>query len=136
MVFAAGYPAWVKMAGAASQPAAVAIKAGQENIEIKTFKKIITENPSSIQLIDVRDKEEYDAGHFKTAVNIPTDELEKNIKSLSDEKTIVFVCSTGARSGEAYYMLQDLRPDLKKVYYLDAECTYNTDGSYKIEKPQ
>jgi len=69
-------------------------------------------------------------------VNIPTDELEKKIKTLSDKKPIVFVCSTGARSGEAYYMLQDLRPDLKKVYYLDAEIQYNANGAYTIKKPK
>jgi hypothetical protein len=47
----------------------------------------------------------------------------------------VFVCNTGARSGEAYYMVQDIRPQLKKVYYLEAETIYNKDGSVKITKP-
>ncbi len=87
-------------------------------------------------MIDVRDKDEYDAGHFKTAIHMPTNDLEKNVKSLSDAKPIVFVCNTGAKSGEAYYMLQDLRTDLKKVYFLDAEVTYKKDGSYTIKKPQ
>lgn len=137
MVLAAGYPAWKKNVGT-TQSAPVAVKAGGEDgtIDIETFKKIISQNPDSIQLIDVRDKDEYEAGHFKPAVNIPTDELEKIIKTLSDEKPIVFACNTGSKSGEAYYMLQDLRPDLKKVYYLDAECKYNKDGSYKITKPK
>ena len=54
----------------------------------------------------------------------------------ADAKPIVFVCNTGAKSGEAYYMLQDLRKDLKKVYYLDAESKYNKDGSVKIKKPK
>jgi rhodanese-related sulfurtransferase len=135
MVFAAGYPAWKKIAG--STTSAVAINTGDnETIDIEIFKKLISQNPDSVQLIDVRDKDEYEAGHFKTAVNIPTDDLEKNIKTLSDEKPIVFVCNTGAKSGEAYYMLQDLRPDLKKVQYLDAECTYNKDGTYKIAPPK
>ncbi|MGD8962204.1 MAG: rhodanese-like domain-containing protein [Desulfobacterales bacterium] len=76
------------------------------------------------------------AGAFKTAVNIPTDELEKKIPTLATDKPIVFVCSTGARSGEAYYMVQDIRPELKKVYYLEAETIDNKDGSAKITKPQ
>jgi len=126
------------MAGTSSQSAPVAVTASGENetIDIKLFKKILGQNPGSIQLIDVRDKDEYIAGHFKTAVNIPTDDLEKNIKTLSDEKPIVFVCNTGAKSGEAFYMLQDLRSDLKKVYYLDAEVKYAKNGSYKITKPK
>ena len=133
-MFSAGYPAWKKAYGAA--PAAVAVKAGaaEGSIEIATFEKIIAENPQSIMLIDVRDADEYAAGSFKTAVNIPTDELEKQIPTLPSDKPIVFVCNTGARSGEAFYMLQDIRPELKKVYFLEAEVVYNKDGSYKIVK--
>lgn len=135
-VFAAGYPAWKKAYGAA--PAAVAVKAGAEegSIDIATFEKIIRENPQSIMLIDVRDPDEYTAGSFKTAVNIPTDELENKMATLPKDKPIVFVCNTGARSGEAYYMVQDIRPELKKVYYLEAETIYNKDGSVKITPPK
>ena len=134
-VFAAGYPAWKKAYGAA--PAAVAVKVGsaEGSIDIATFEKIIKENPQSIMLIDVRDPDEYASGAFKTAVNIPTDELEKKIATLPADKLIVFVCNTGARSGEAFYMAQDIRPELKKVYYLEAETIYNKDGSVKITKP-
>lgn len=116
----------------------MAVKAGEEEgtIEIVTFEKILKQNPESIYLVDVRDPDEFAAGHFKTAVNIPVEELEKNVKSLPADKPIVFVCSTGARSGESYYMLQDLRPELKKVYYLEAECTYKNDGSYEIKKTE
>ena len=101
-----------------------------------TFKKILAENPGSIMLIDVRDADEFKKGAFKTAVNIPTDDLEKKVASLPADRPIVFVCSTGARSGEAYYMLQDLRPSLKQVYYLEAEVTYKKDGSYTMKKPE
>jgi rhodanese-related sulfurtransferase len=133
-VFAAGYPAWKKFAGAAAP--AVQIKKGKEegSIDIATFKKIVDKNPDSVMLIDVRDTEEFAAGSFKTAVNIPTDELEKKVNTLPSDKPIVFVCSTGARSGEAFYMLQDLRPELKEVYYLEAEITFNNDGTYVIKK--
>lgn len=124
------------MAGTASS-APMTVKAGGDEgtIDIEEFKKILAESPESIQLIDVRDKDEYDKGHFKTAIHMPTDDLEKNVKQLNDEKPIVFVCNTGAKSGEAFYMLQDLRSDLKKVYFLDAEVTYKKDGNYSIKKP-
>ncbi len=64
------------------------------------------------------------------------DDLEKQIKTLAADKPIVFVCATGARSGESFYMVKDLRPDIKEVYFLDAEVTYNKDGSYRIKAPQ
>jgi len=86
-------------------------------------------------LIDVRDPDEFAKGHFKNAVNIPVDQLEAKIPQLPKDKPVVFVCSTGARSGESYYMIQDIRPELKNVYYLEAEVTINKDGSYTIKKP-
>ena len=135
-MFDAGYPAWKKAFGAA--PAAVAVKSGAEegSIDLATFEKIIKENPQSIYLVDVRDPDEFAAGHFKSAVNIPVDQLEDKINTLPADKPIVFVCSTGARSGESYYMLQDLKPELKKVYYLEAEVEYSQDGSPKIKAVQ
>jgi len=134
MVFAAGYPAWKKEMAAAA-PVAVTAGAEEGTIAISAFEQIIKENPASIMLIDVRDPDEFAAGHFETAVNMPTDMLEEKISSLPADKPIVFVCSTGARSGEAYYMLQDVRPELKEVYYLEAEVSFEKDGSYTIKKP-
>jgi len=138
-VFSAGYPAWKELVGTtAAKPAITQVKAGKEegSIDIESFKKILNENSDSIFLVDVRDPDEFAAGTFKKAINIPSDELEGKINSLPSDKPIVFVCSTGARSGEAFYMVQDIRPELKEVYYLEAEITYNKDGSYKIVKPQ
>jgi len=134
MVFAAGYPAWKKEMAAAA-PVAVTAGAEEGTIAIDAFEQIIKEKPASIMLIDVRDPDEFAAGHFETAVNMPTDMLEEKISSLPADKPIVFVCSTGARSGEAYYMLQDVRPELKEVYYLEAEVSFEKDGSYTIKKP-
>ena len=124
------------MAGTSAAPINVTSGGDEGTINVDEFKKIVAENPDAIQIIDVRDKDEWDAGHFKTAIHMPTDDLEKNVKKLSDDKPIVFVCNTGAKSGEAFYMLQDMRSDLKKVYFLDAEVTYKKDGSFTIKKPQ
>ena len=133
-VFAAGYPAWKKAYAAASGPA---VQAGTEegSITIASFKQIVTEKPQSIYLVDVRDADEFSAGSFKTAVNIPVEELEKKINSLPTDKPIIFFCGTGARSGESFYMLQDLKPALKNVFYLDAELTFKKDGSFELSKP-
>lgn len=138
-VFSTGYPAWKAVAGmSAAKAAPIQVKAGKEegSIDVGTFEKILNENPDSILLIDVRDPKEYAAGAFKTAVNIPSDKLEDEIKTLPSNKPIVFVCATGARSGEAFYMVQDIKPDLKDVYYIEAEITFNKDGSYKIVEPK
>jgi rhodanese-related sulfurtransferase len=139
-VFAAGYPAWKKAGGAAGMQAKAApaqIKAGSEegSIDIAQFKEIVTNRPDSVMLIDVRDADEFKKGSFKSAINIPVDTLEGKIKSLPSNKPIVFVCGTGARSGESYYMVQDVRPELKEVFYLEAELIFNDDGTYTLKEP-
>ncbi|MCB2226043.1 MAG: hypothetical protein KQH53_05135 [Desulfarculaceae bacterium] len=147
-VYAKGYPDWKKTYGAgvamAAAPAKAkaapqrSLKAGKEegSLDLVAFEEIYKTKPQSIYLVDVRDPHEYKAGHFKGSVNIPTDNLEKKLGSLPADKPVVFICSTGARSGEAYYMLQDKRPELTEVYYLDGEITFDGKGGYKITPPK
>ncbi len=138
-VFSEGYPAWVAYAGKASTAtvAAAAIKSGVEegSIDHAEFRRIVSESPESVYLVDVRDADEFKKGSLKTAVNIPVDDLEVKIKTLPTDKPIVFICGTGARSGEAFYMVQDVRPELKNVFYVDGEMTIKKDGSFDLKKP-
>ena len=135
-VFADGYPAWKAAYGSAPATAGT-VKSGKDegSIDIASFKQMVDEKPDSLMLIDVRDPNEFVTGSFKTAVNIPVDKLEDQIKTLPSDRPVVFICNTGARSGESFYMVQDVRPELKNVYYLEAELTFKKDGSYEIKKP-
>ncbi len=137
-VFAKGYPAWKAYTGktATATVAVTAIKAGAEegSIDHGEFKRLVSDSPESIYLVDVRDADEYKKGSLKTAVNIPIDDLEEKIKTLPADKPVVFICGTGARSGEAFYMVQDVRPGLKNVFYIDGEMTIKKDGSFTLKK--
>jgi rhodanese-related sulfurtransferase len=135
-VFAMGYPEWKKQFGAAADT--VAVKAGEMegSIDLERFKTILNDHPESIMLVDTRDADEFAKGHFNTAVNIPVGNLEDKISELPADKPVVFVCSTGARSGEAYYMVQDVRPELKDVYYVEAQISFKQDGTYTIKAPK
>lgn len=46
-------------------------------------------------IIDLRDKEEYDAGHIPTAVNIPYEELEEKKQYLHKDNLLIFYCDRG-----------------------------------------
>lgn len=137
-VHSAGYPEWVEKFGDAGnvKKAAAKLKSGKEegSIDIVEFEKIIKENPESIFLVDVRDADEFAKGSPKTAVNIPVDQLKKRIAELPADKPTVFICGTGARSGESFFMAQDLRPEMKTVYYVEAGMTFKKDGSFEIAK--
>ncbi len=50
-------------------------------------------------LVDVRESDEWDAGHAPGAVLIPTSEFVEHIEELPEDRQIVAICRTGARSG-------------------------------------
>jgi rhodanese-related sulfurtransferase len=133
-VFDKGYPEWKKIYGASNETMQVKAGTVEGSIDLERFKSIIANNPDSIMLIDVRDADEFAKGSFKTAINIPVEDLEAKIKSFPADKPIVFVCSTGARSGEAFYMTKDVRESLKDVYYVEAQIDFKEDGKFEIKK--
>ncbi|OOQ61835.1 HesA/MoeB/ThiF family protein [Mucilaginibacter pedocola] len=67
---------------------------------------------NDVQLIDVRTIQERDL-HDIGGEHIPLDELEENIGTLDADKTVVFYCATGKRSGEAVKLAKKLMPEVK-----------------------
>lgn len=88
-------------------------------------------NPGSVLLVDVRDPKEFAAGTIKGAVNIPMNDLEKKIATLPTDKPVVFVCGTGARSGEAFDTVKLLGAKVE-AFFIDANVKFNADGSYSM----
>lgn len=67
------------------------------------------------KIIDVRSKSEYASGHVKGSVNIPLEQLEKNINKFKDKNTTVITCcASGMRSGVAKSVLK--RNGFENVY--------------------
>ncbi|ROH97840.1 rhodanese-like domain-containing protein [Chryseobacterium daecheongense] len=58
-------------------------------------------------IVDVRSESEYTGGHIKNSLNIPVDQLEKNLSKLSKDKTIITCCASGMRSASAKSILQN-----------------------------
>jgi len=147
-VFAKGYPNWKKVYGAGPKavkkaaPKKAAVKKKYEaakeegSIAFDVFNMIAAKAPDSVLFVDVRDPKEFKSGSFKNAINIPTEVLEKKLPGMKADKPIIYVCGTGARSGEAYYMTLDKRPDIVEVYYVDGEMSWDKDGDYKLDPPK
>ena len=66
------------------------------------------------QIVDVRSKAEYKAAAHPKSINIPLDELEKQIKKLDPSKPVLVCCASGVRSGSAVSVLK--RKGFKEVY--------------------
>jgi len=53
-------------------------------------------------IIDVRTPGEFASGHIKGAMNIPVDQLSKNLQKLQDKnRPIITCCASGMRSASA-----------------------------------
>jgi rhodanese-related sulfurtransferase len=148
LTYPPGYPEWEKLNGApasaAAAPVAVAaaggapaasaaLVAGKEkgSVTVASFEQVWKANPGSIMLVDVRDPKEVAAGTIKGSVNIPMNELEKKIATLPTDKPVVFVCGTGARSGEAFDTVKLLGGKVQ-ASFLDADVKFNADGTYSM----
>jgi len=143
LTYPPGYPEWEKLYGA---PAAVtgaaataivapaaALVPGKEKgtVTVASFEKVWKENPGSLLLVDVRDAKEFAAGTITGAVNIPINELEKKIATLPTDKPVVFICGTGARSGEAYDMVK-LFGGKVQAAFIDADIKFAGNGVYAM----
>lgn len=138
-----GYPEWEKVHGAgpaaasgaagAAPAAGAALVPGKEKgvVTMASFEKVWKENPSSIMLVDVRDSKEFASGAIKGSVNIPVNDMEKKASTLPKNKPVIFICGTGARSGESYDMVKLLAADVQ-ASFIDAQIKFAADGSYTV----
>jgi rhodanese-related sulfurtransferase len=58
-------------------------------------------------IVDVRLHDDYVAGHIENSLWIPLEELELRLSELPADRTIITVCQTGARSAQAFRILQE-----------------------------
>ncbi|WP_062106506.1 FAD-dependent oxidoreductase [Bacillus niameyensis] len=71
-------------------------------------------------IIDAREKNEYEAGHLKTAINIPLSEFRNRLDEIPKDKPVYIHCRSGQRS---YNMVMAL----KNLGYTNV---FNISGSY------
>ncbi len=78
------------------------------NVSVDDLAVEMIENPS-LTVVDVRQPDEYEAGHLPEAFNIPLRDLAKNLDLLPDlDAEIVVYCGSGFRSAIAMTALQIL----------------------------
>lgn len=65
-------------------------------------------NNKNVQFVDVREVEEYEAGHIPTITHIPLSDLTERVGELDKQKQLVMVCRSGNRSAKACEYLESL----------------------------
>lgn len=86
-------------------------------VEVREIEEIVKNDG---YLLDVREKEEFNEGHIKGAVNIPLRELMTALNTLPKDKNIYVYCRSGHRSLDAVSFLNSL----------GIENAYNVNGGF------
>jgi rhodanese-related sulfurtransferase len=150
-VYAAGLPAWKEAGLGTTANAKVKTEAKEKkqftpngaklgedegSIDGEWLKAQILENkvPEYIQIVNVLSAKDFKKGHIKGSINIEADKLtaKELFEKLPKGKTIVFNCSAGARSIEAWSKLKKDNIDISDILYFDANITCE-DEKCKIE---
>src|SRR5438105_15660994 len=61
----------------------------------------VSKQRSEFHLLDVREQDEWDAGHIDGAQHIPLGQLGARVTEVPKGRTVVTVCRSGARSDRA-----------------------------------
>lgn len=81
--------------------------------------KEMLEEKSDAVIIDVRNKDEYESGHASGSIHIPVDEVLARYEELPKDKTLLFICAAGVRSGLACEMVAALGISSEKLYNIE-----------------
>ena len=89
---------------------------GPGQVSPKDFEAAVAANKF---ILDVRPAADFARGHFKGAVNLPIEEMEKDFAKVPKDVPVFVNCATGAKSQKTYDILG--RKGYTNVSYLDAE---------------
>ncbi|MCT7594313.1 rhodanese-like domain-containing protein [Aliarcobacter butzleri] len=99
----------------------------QGSVDGEWLKALILENkvPEYIQIVNILNEQEFKNGHIKGSINIEAGKLSAKelYEKLPKNKTIVFHCTAGSRSLEAWMKLNSNKYDMSEIYYFDANIT-------------
>ena len=68
-----------------------------------------------LYLVDVREADEYEAGHVPAAVNLPLSELASRYAELEVDKPYHIICQMGGRSAQACAFLDSKGYDVTNI---------------------
>ncbi len=103
-----------------------------ENITSSQFKKLLKEEPDNLEIIDVREPDEYDLVKIKDSKLIPMAGINNFLDKIDWSKKVIFVCRSGARSS---FVAQTLAQSDKEVINLSGGIyELNLDNCDCLEK--
>jgi len=101
-----------------------------EDIRAEQLRTLIRENSEDLEIIDVREPQEYEAVHIRGSKLIPLNELSARFQEIDFEKNVVFVCRSGRRSQLVANMVAATGQDVKNLRFGVYECFKDGRGEF------
>ena len=108
--------------------------AGMGGPQIGTLEATRLMNQGTTLILDVREGEEYAAGHLPRARHIPLSQLSKRVDEIGKfkDKPVIVTCKTGARAGAATRVLK--QAGFNSVFELRGGLNAWQQASLPLEK--
>ncbi len=94
------------------------------------LRAMLRERPGEVEIIDVREKKEYDIVHIRGSKLIPVNELPGRVEEIDWSKDVVFVCRSGRRSQLVAAMASSAGAEVKNLRYGIYECLKAGEGEF------
>jgi rhodanese-related sulfurtransferase len=155
-VFAGGMPVWIeaglsttksmakkvetKVTKLSSSPNGIKLGSDEGTVDGEWFYSLYKDGkvPAIVQIVDVTSPEEYAKGHLIGAINIEAEKLSAKelYEKLPKGKSIIFNCTAGGRSLDAWNKLKLAKYDVSEIFYFDAniDCK-GSDCKIKVNEP-
>ncbi len=100
------------------------------NVDVATVQQL--RQRGDVILLDVREKEEYAAGHISKVVLIPLGQLPNRLSEIPKDKVVIAICRSGHRSGQATELLR--QKGFTQAHSMQGGMNAWQQAGYEIEK--
>jgi rhodanese-related sulfurtransferase len=87
-------------------------------------------DPDGTVVVDVRREDEWVTGHVAGAIHIPVDDLTDRMDEVPRDKTVLFICAAGVRSGLACEVAASMGYDPENLYNIEDGTPFWIGGNY------
>ena len=131
----------IALAGCGGQAAAPAAPPAAEAEKPAVLDLAVNVDPAAVEelyqrddviILDVREDHEYAAGHIPGATLVPLGQIPNRLEEIPTDKTVIAVCRSGNRSGQATKFLR--QQGFENVHNMTGGMNAWSQAGYEIEQ--
>ncbi|WP_010276768.1 rhodanese-like domain-containing protein [Paenibacillus senegalensis] len=105
---------------------------GVSHLNADEVYEVLNQSPANVYVIDVREPEEYEAGHIPGIPLLPMGQIPEHVDSFDKDAEYIFICRSGRRSLEVARFFQS--EGIEKVHnYLGGMLAWDKEIAHGNE---